>query len=205
MSARWFITTALSPVRCQAGCSESLGAAAGLVLRGRKTSYGFCRCSLQHLSLVPPLTCHRGGSTQATLHCNLSCDVRGTGCGFGQLQKCPKLWFMSQIPLVLAVSWGIQQPPIQLQLILVLLLLSETLQKPVRVWFCHETWSLVLSSPQSARSQCRGLRVALPHCSTGDRCFFPPQKPLPNSVHFVCATAPKARAWSEGTHTWPKE
>lgn len=67
-------------------------------------------------------------------------------------------------------------------------------KKPIRVWFCHETWSLVLTSPRSTVSQRRGLRVTLPHCSIRGQCFFPPQKPLLNSVHFVCATTPKAGA-----------
>lgn len=63
-SARWFITTALAVICVMssrlhlAGSSESSGAAAGSCLQGWRTSYGFCQCSLQHLSLVPSLACH---------------------------------------------------------------------------------------------------------------------------------------------------
>lgn len=144
-----------SPVACLmlsrlqlADFSESLGAAAGSGPPGTES----------HLQLLPVffaayLTCPVAHSPQkrqyiATPHCHLFCCVMGTGGGFGAF--CSKLWFRSWILFVLAVNWSIQQPPLQIQLILVLL--YECSKYPIQALFCHGACSFVLTSPQNTVS-----------------------------------------------------
>lgn len=169
MSAQWFITTALSPPRCWAGCSlqapaQDLPEAVGSRDREMVVAFVNVPCSIFHLS-------HRSLAMEETVHKPHHTAISPATSGvqvvaLGGLKSAPNRGLHPGSPLYSLWVEAFSNLQFRSSSSSFFFISQKCYKKPVRVWICHKTWSRVLTSPQGAMSQPHGLWVTPRHCST---------------------------------------